>query len=130
MLYALHGSNIGAYLKGRVIKNLRFADDIVLLAEYEDDLQTLVSDVFKSSSQLGLKISISKNQVQLIGRNSTKIHIQIANHNLEKSKSFIYLGRQIDEDATSHNDVKRRIGFALGAMHTLHHIWRAWNISN
>ena len=90
----------------------------------------LVSDVFKSNSQLGLKISLSKTQVQVIGRNSTQITIQLENHTLEQVKSFMYLADQIDEDGTSQNDVKRRIGLALGAMHTLHPIWRAWNISN
>ena len=74
MLYALHDSNTGACMNGRVINNLRFADDIVLLAESERDLQTLVSDVFKSSLQLGLRISLSKTQVQVIGKNSTKIN--------------------------------------------------------
>ena len=54
----VHASNIGACMNGRVINNLRFPDDIALLAESEKDLQTLVSDVFKSSSQLGLKISL------------------------------------------------------------------------
>ena len=96
----------------------------------KEDLQTLVSDVFKSSSQLGLKISLSKTHVQAIGRNSTQINIQIENHTLEQVKSYIYLEGQIDEDGTSQNDVKRRIGLALGAMHTLHPIWRARNISN
>ena len=60
MLYALHDLNIGACMNETVINNLRFNDDIALLAESEEDLQTLVSDVFKSSSQLGLKISLSK----------------------------------------------------------------------
>ena len=129
MLHALHDSNIGASMNGRVINNLRFADDIALLAESKEDLQTLVSDVLKSSSQLGLKISLSKIQVQVIGRNSTQIDIQIGNHTLEQVKSFIYLGGQIDEDGTSQNDVKR-IGLALGTVHTLHPIWRARNISN
>ena len=117
-------------MNGRVINNLTFADDIALLAESKEDLQTLISDVFKSSSQLGLKISLSKTQVQVIGRNSTQINIQIENYTLEQAKSFIYLGGQIDEDGTSQNDVKKRICLALGATHTLHPIWRARNISN
>ena len=67
-----------------MINNLRFADDIALLAESEEDMQTLVSDVFEPSSQLGLKISLSKTQVQMISRNSTQINIQIENHTLEQ----------------------------------------------
>ena len=99
-------------MNGSVINNLRFTDDVALLAESEEDLQTLVSDVFKSSSQLGLKISLSKTQVQVIDKNSTQINTHIANHILEEVKSLIYLGGQIDEDGTSHNDAKRRVGLA------------------
>ena len=45
ILSALHELNIGACMNWRVINNLRFAYDIALLAESEEDLQTLVSDV-------------------------------------------------------------------------------------
>ena len=79
-------------------------------------------EVFKTSSQLGLKISLTKTQVQVIGHGCDKINIHLANHTLEQVKSFIYLGGQIDEDGTCQNDVKRRTG--------LHPIWRAKDISN
>ena len=127
MLHALHDLDLGACMNGTIISNLRFADDIAILAESEEDLQTLVSEVFKTSSQLGLKISLTKTQVQVIGRD--KINIHLANHTLGQVKSFIYLG-QIDEVGTCQNDVKRRIGLALEAMHAFHPIWRAKDISN
>ncbi|XP_072017134.1 uncharacterized protein [Amphiura filiformis] len=41
MLYALHDSNIGVNIQGQVVNNLRFADDIALIANSEEDLQTL-----------------------------------------------------------------------------------------
>ena len=126
MLYALHDLDIGACMNGTIINNLRFADDIAILAESEEDLQTLVSEVFKSSSQLGLKISLAKTQVQVIGRASLNINIQLADHTLEQ----VNLGDQIDEDGSCQSNVKRRIGLALGAMHALHPIWRAKDISN
>ena len=46
-------------MNGKIINNLRFADEIAILAESEEDLQTLVSEVFKTSSQLGLKMSLT-----------------------------------------------------------------------
>ena len=66
----------------------------------------------------------------MIGRGCDKINIHLANHPLEQVKSFIYLGGQIDEDSACQNDVTRRIGLDLGAMHALHPIWRAKDISN
>ena len=62
MLYALHELDLGAFMNGTIINNLWFADGITLLPESEKDLQTLFSDVFKTSSQLGLKISLTKTQ--------------------------------------------------------------------
>ena len=47
MLHALHDLDLGACMNGTIINNLRFADDIAILAESEEDLQTLVSEVFK-----------------------------------------------------------------------------------
>ena len=78
-------------MNGTIINNLRFADDIAILAESKEGLQTLVSEVFKTSSQLGLKISLTKTQVQVTGRGCDKINIHPANHTLEQVKSFIYL---------------------------------------
>ena len=69
MLYATHDTTIGAQIQGYLISNLRFADDIVLLAENVTDLQTIVDKVFQSSSDLGLKINIAKTEVQTISRN-------------------------------------------------------------
>ena len=68
MLYALYDLDIGARINCHIINNLRFADDIALIAESEQDLQKLVSAVHESCSKLGLKISLSKTQVQVIGK--------------------------------------------------------------
>ena len=77
MLYATHDTTIGAQIQGQVISNLRFADDIVLIAENANDLQTIVNQVFQSTSNLGLKINISKTEVQAISRNDFQINITI-----------------------------------------------------
>ena len=70
MAYALHETNVGAniHVQGHTINNLRFADDIALIAESEEELQTLVDKVHHSSSTLGLKININKTEVQNISK--------------------------------------------------------------
>ena len=45
LLYATHDTSIGIHINGHLINNLRFADDIVLLARSKKDLQTLVDNV-------------------------------------------------------------------------------------
>ena len=59
MLYATHNVNIGAKIQGQLISNLRFANNIVILAESANDLQNLVDKVYEYSSNLGLKINIA-----------------------------------------------------------------------
>ena len=77
MLYATRNVNRGAKIQGQLISNLRFANDIVLLAESANDLQNLVDKVYENSSNLGLKINIAKTEVQVIGKKENLIKINI-----------------------------------------------------
>ena len=64
MLYATHDPTIGAQIQGQVIPDLRFADEIVLIAENAKDLQTIVKQVFQLSTiNLELKINPRPSEV-------------------------------------------------------------------
>ena len=52
--------DIGIKGSGRVINNLRYADDIVLIATSPDDLQKLIDEVDEVSRKFGLEISTRK----------------------------------------------------------------------
>ena len=67
MLHAIYDTPIGINIQGHLIDNLRFADDIVLLACNEIDLQFIVDCVQQWSSNFGLKINIAKTEVQVMG---------------------------------------------------------------
>ena len=71
-MHALHDLDLGACMNGTIINNLGFADDIAILAESEEDLQILVSEVFKTSSQLGLKISLTNHKYKWLAVGVTK----------------------------------------------------------
>ena len=49
---------------GRYINNLRYADDITLMAESEEELKNLLVKVKHESGKAGLKINIQKNKQQ------------------------------------------------------------------
>jgi len=68
MALALEDNNSGAHISRICIPDLRFADDICLIAESDDDLQQLVDKVHTTSSRFGLEISAAKTEVQCIGR--------------------------------------------------------------
>ena len=56
---ALDGNEIGATISGNLISNLRFADDICLVATSNDDPQQLIDAIHTVSSRLGLTVSSS-----------------------------------------------------------------------
>ena len=128
MLYATHDVDIGAKIQGQLISNLRFADDIVSLAESASDLQKLVDKIFQSSSNMGLKINISKTEVQVISRDEVTLHININGQQLKQVQEFVYLGGTISQKGSCSEDIKSRIGKALGAVQRLQPIWNAGDI--
>ena len=47
-------------IAGRNIKNLRYADDTILMAESEEELKGLLMKVKEKSEKVGLKLNIQK----------------------------------------------------------------------
>ena len=45
---------------GRIINNLRYADDTTLMAESEEELKSLLMKVKVESEKVGLKLNIQK----------------------------------------------------------------------
>ena len=52
---------------GRNINNLRYADDITLMAENEQELESLLMKVKKESEKAGLKLNIQKMKIMASG---------------------------------------------------------------
>ena len=52
----MDGYNKGFRIGGRVINNLRYADDVVLIANSPEDLPELINRVRASSEKVGLLI--------------------------------------------------------------------------
>ena len=51
----------------RNINNLRYADDINLMAESEEDLKSLLMKVKEESEKAGLKLNIQKTKIMASG---------------------------------------------------------------
>ena len=59
----LEETQAGIKIAGRNINNLRYADDITLLAESEEELKSLLMKVKKESEKVGLKLNIQKTKI-------------------------------------------------------------------
>ena len=58
---------LGIKIAGRNINNLRYADDITLMAESEEELKSLLIKVKEESETLGLKLTIQKTKIMASG---------------------------------------------------------------
>ena len=54
-------------IAGRNINNLRYADDINLMAESEEELKSLLMKVKEESEKVGLKLNIQKTEIVASG---------------------------------------------------------------
>ena len=59
----LEEAQAGIKIAGRNINNLRYADDITLMAESEEELQSLLMKVKEESEKVGLKLNIQKSKI-------------------------------------------------------------------
>src|SRR5574339_411488 len=55
----------------RYINNLRYADDTTLMAEIEEELESLLMKVKEESEKVGLKLHIQKTKIMMFGHISS-----------------------------------------------------------
>ena len=63
----LDEAQAGIKIAGRNIKNFRYADDTTLMAESEEELQSLLMKMKEESEKIGLKLSIQKTKIMASG---------------------------------------------------------------
>ena len=59
----LEEARAGIKIAGRNVYNLRYADDITLMAESEEELKSLLKKVKEESEKVGLKLNIQKTKI-------------------------------------------------------------------
>ena len=77
---------------GRTITNLRFADDIDVLAGEEEELANLVERLDKASTAYGMEISAEMTKLMTNNTSGINTEIQVNGQKLETVTSFKYLG--------------------------------------
>uniref|UniRef100_H3AY06 Reverse transcriptase domain-containing protein n=1 Tax=Latimeria chalumnae TaxID=7897 RepID=H3AY06_LATCH len=112
----------GVSLCGKILNNLRFADDIDLVATSKTDLQRLTDKVYLESRKFGLQINTKTTKVM-----SFDVHITVGGDAVEQVEKFVYLGGLVSENGSCEEDIKR-IGLASAAFGRLSRIWMAKDI--
>ena len=91
----LHEAQAGIKIARRNINNLRYADDITLVAESEEELKSLLMKVKEKSEKVGLKLNIEKTKIMA----SVLITSwQIDGETMETATDFIFMGSKITAD--------------------------------
>ena len=74
----------GIKIAGRNINNLRYADDITLMAESEEELKSLLMKLKEESEKVGLKLNIQKIKIMANrwgnNGNSERLYFGLQNH--------------------------------------------------
>ena len=97
----LDEAQAGIKIAGRNINNLRYADDIILMAESEE-LKSLLMKVEEESEKIGLKLNIQKTKIMASGPISSW---QIDG---ETVTDFIFGGSKITAYGDCSHETKRR----------------------
>jgi len=96
-----------------MITNLRYADDIILLATSQAELQELLDRLDRVSRIYSLLITIDKTKVMAIDGIACRILIQ--NEQLAQVNTFPYLVSLITEDGECTTEFRSSRGQAIGA---------------
>ena len=72
MAKAFEDRDTGILVNGDIVSNLRFADDIDLIADSPQDLQKLTDQVYDTSTRFGLCINEPKTKTMTIGKSEKK----------------------------------------------------------
>jgi len=116
MRETLDGFQGGLQIGGRLLTNLCYADDVILLFTSEAELQELVDRLDRVSRKYNLLIDVENTKVMASDGIASRILIQ--NEQLEQMDTFPCLGSLITEDGECTTEFRTRLnrGPAMGAL--------------
>ena len=91
----LDEAQAGIKIAGRNINNLRYAEDTTLMAEREEELNTLLMKVKERSEKVALKLNMQKTKIMASGPITSW---EIDEETVETVSDFIFLGSKITAD--------------------------------
>ena len=97
----LEETQAGIKIAGRNINNLKYADDITLMAESEEELKSLLMKVKVENEKVGLKLNIQKTKIMTSG---PIIPWEIDG---ETVSDFIFFCSKITADGNCSHEIKR-----------------------
>jgi hypothetical protein len=107
----------GIKIGGNNCNNIRYADDTVLIASNEEDLQKMIDIVSKESIKMELSLNIKKTECMSISKNKSlpTCNFYMNGEPIKQVNRFNYLGSTITSDGRCDEDIKKRIALSKQA---------------
>ena len=109
----------------RHISNLRYADDTTLMAESEEELNSLLMKVKEESEKVGLKFNIQNMKILASGPTTSW---EIDGETVETVSDFIFLGSKITADGDCSHEIKICLLLGRKVMTNLDSIFKSRDI--
>ena len=122
----LDEAQAGIKIARRNINNLRYANDITLMAESEEELKSLLMKVKEESEKAGLKLNIQKTKIMA---SSPIASWHIDGKTMETVTDFIFLGFKITADSDCSYEIKRCLLLGRKVMTNLDSILKSRDIT-
>ncbi|XDC70992.1 hypothetical protein R6Z07F_002165 [Ovis aries] len=116
----------GIKITGRNINNVRYADDTTLMAESEEELQSLLMKVKEKSEKIGLKLYIQKTKIMT---SDPITSWQIDGETMETVTDFIVWGSKITANGDCSHEMKRCLLLGRKAMTNLDNLLKSRDIT-
>ena len=112
----------GIKIARRNINNLRYTDDTTLMAESEEEINSLLMKVKEEGEKAGLKLNIQKTKIMASGPITLS---QIDGETVETGAEFIFLGSKITVDGDCSHEIKRHLLLGRKVMTNLDSIFKS-----
>ena len=122
----MRNAGLESRLGGRNINNLRYADDITLMAESDEELKNLLVKVKEESEKVGLKLNIQKTKIMASGPTTSW---EIDGETVEIVSDFIFGGSKITAGGDCSHEIKRRLLLGRKVMTNLDSILKSRDIT-
>src|SRR5580698_2115631 len=116
MKEALVGIEEGVKVGGRVLSDIRFADDQGMTSSTEQGLQRMMNALNNTAKRYDMKINIKKTKVMKISRHGGGVvNILLDGQKVEQVQKFKYLGAWITDDGRNETEIRTRLAMAKDA---------------
>ena len=122
----LDEAQAGVKIAGRNINNLRYAADITLMAESEEELKSLLMRVKGENEEVALKLNIQETKIMASGPITSQ---QTEWGKVETVTDFIFLGSKITADGDCSPEIKRYLLLVRKAMTNLNSVLKSRDVT-